>query len=135
MPEGLELVDIMEVPTDAPAIQRLIHAAEYTAHCPPGTLDALIVEAGRVLTASSLPRDRARDGKVVEYDLRPMIQALEVGEGDGYPVVRMRLRADAQGAGRADEVLRELGLDPADCRITRTRLVLSESQLPPFQDD
>ena len=126
MPEGLEVVDVTEVPVDAPPIQRLIHAAEYTALCPAGTLDALTVEAGRVLAAASLPRGRAREGKVVEYDLRPMIQALEAGEEAGHPVVRMRLRADAQGAGRADEVLRELGLDPADCRVTRTRLLLAE---------
>ncbi len=125
MPEGLEVVDVTEVPADAPPIQRLIHAAEYSVRCPAGILDALIVETGRVLAASSLPRDRARDGKVVEYDLRPMIRALEAGEEAGHPVVRMRLRADAQGAGRADEVLRELGLDPADCQITRTRLLLA----------
>ena len=125
MPQGLELVDIMEVPPEAPPIQSLIRAAEYSVRCPAGTLDALIVEAGRLLAAASLPRERAREVKVVEYDLRPLIQALEVGEGGGYPVVRMRLRADAQGAGRADEVLRELGLDPADCRITRTRLLLA----------
>ena len=134
MPDGLEVVDVREVPADEPPIQRSIYAAEYTALCPPGVLDALIVETGRVLAAASLPRGRAREGKIVEYDLRPMIQALEVGEDGGLPAVRMRLRADAQGAGRADEVLRELGLDPADCQITRTRLLLAEDQTSPLQD-
>jgi hypothetical protein len=61
----------------------------------------------------------------VEYDLRPLIYSLEVAGSD--PVaIRMRLRSDAQGAGRADEVLREMGLDPADCSITRIGLVLEE---------
>lgn len=126
MPPGLEVVGVVEVPVEAPPIQRSIYAAEYVALCPIGTLDALIVEVGRVLAAASLPRGRAREGKVVEYDLRPMIQAAEMAEDGERPVVRMRLRADAQGAGRADEVLRELGLDPADCQITRTHLLLAE---------
>lgn len=134
MPEGLEVVDVVEVSVDAPPIQRCLQAAEYSARCPAGTLDALIVEASRVLAAPSLPRGRAREGRVVEYDLRPMIQALWLEEESGYPMVCMRLRADAQGAGRADEVLRELGLDPADCQITRTRLLLAEDQTSPLQD-
>lgn len=134
-PAGLSVLKVAEAPVDAPPIQRSLQAAEYTAHCPVGTLDGLSAEIGRVLAATSLPRGRAKEGRIVEYDLRPMIQALRLEEDGGYPVIIMRLRADAQGAGRADEVLRELGLDPADCLITRTRLLLAEGQPQLLQGD
>ncbi len=129
MPPGVEVRRVEEVPEEAPLLQRSMAAAEYLALCPEVVPpDLLQREVDRVLAAASLPRERRKEGKTVAYDLRPMVQGVAVEEGEGRrPAVRMRLRTDAQGAGRPDEVLRELGLDPAECRITRLRLVLSEA--------
>ena len=103
-----------------------VRAAEYRAVCPSAASgDDLEAAISRVLGAASLPRARVKETKNVRYDLRPLIRDLRLEKGEP-PTVFMTLRSDTQGAGRADEVLRELGLDPADCSLTRTRLVLEE---------
>jgi hypothetical protein len=86
------------------------------------------VVAGRiaaVLAATTLPRQRERDGKMVAYDLRRLIVDLwlETAEGDpdgatdlqgtasaGAVAIGMRLLATPQGQGRPDEVAAALGL-------------------------
>lgn len=128
MPEGMQVRRVEEIPETAPVMQRLMAAAEYRALCPVSTSgEELLRGVERMLSAGNLPRRRTRDGKSLSYDLRPMIRALKVDPTvEGRPVLWMELRSDAQGAGRPDEVLRELGLDPADCSITRVRLLLAE---------
>ncbi len=127
MPIGLEVRRVEEVAPEAPNLQREMVAAEYRADCGEQAAGEVVrASVQRVLAAESIARERTKEGKRVVYDLRPMIRFLEVRAADeGRTIVRMELRADAQGAGRPDEVLRELGLDPADCRITRTRLLLT----------
>jgi radical SAM-linked protein len=126
MPPGFGVVGVEEIADSAPAMQRLLVAVAYDALCPlSSALEQLRGEAERMMGATELPRQRIREGKTRSYDLRPMIHALDVQGGDGAgAVVRMELRSDASGAGRPDEVLRELGIEPADCHITRTRLIL-----------
>jgi radical SAM-linked protein len=130
LPAGCRVLEVREVRLDAPVVQKLLRAAEYRALCP-GDLDAADVgrEVERALAAETLPRERKKERSTVAYDLRPMIHRLraERCEGTG-PAVLMELRTDTQGAGRPDEVLRELGIDPADCQITRLRLVLEERE-------
>lgn len=127
LPPGLEVRSVLELTDGDEPVQRVLRAAEYDAECPvSGGREALEPEIVRVLGAISLPRKRAREKDTREYDLRPLIHELRAEDaGLRGALVRMKLRADASGGGRADEVLRELGLDPADCRITRTRLVLA----------
>lgn len=126
LPQGFEVRAVEEVPLGEPPLQRLLVAAEYEAVCPKGPSAAELREGvERLLSATSLPRERIKEGEAKAYDLRPMIRRLAVeGSSDGNPMLRMELRTDARGAGRPDEVLRALGVDPADCRITRTRLLL-----------
>lgn len=129
LPSGVKVRSVDEVPVDTTALQKLVKNGEYVIVCPRGVdVEWLRRTADRLLAAESLPRERAKEGKKVRaYDLRPMIRELAVEEGiDGCPVIRMLLRTDAQGAGRPDEVLREMGVDPADCRISRVRLLLAQ---------
>ena len=116
-----------EMPVDAPVLQKLMRAAVYTAECTETLAAELVSEVNRVLAATALPRERKKDGKAVSYDLRPMIYGLWVEEqAGGRAVVRMELRAHSQGARPArHQVLRELGVDPAGCLITRSRLLLN----------
>lgn len=128
LPAGVEVRAVEEVAAEAPALQRGLVAAEYRALCPgDASEEAARREVARILSSSRLERERSKEGKVKRYDLRPMIRALSVDlDPEGRLLVRMELRTDAQGAGRPDEVLREMGLDPADCQLTRTRLQLNQ---------
>jgi hypothetical protein len=78
-----------------------------------------------LLAAPGIPRQRERDGKTVDYDLRPLVLDLRLaseGAGPGEVVLEMRLRVDPQGQGRPDEVAAALGLRAR--RIRRLRLGL-----------
>jgi radical SAM-linked protein len=130
LPAECRVLEIREIRVDAPVIQKLLKAAEYRALCPSQTgMEDVSRGVARVLAAATLPRERKKERSTVAYDLRPMIHWLRVEELDGMGLaVLMGLRTDTQGAGRPDEVLRELGIDPADCEITRLRLVLEERE-------
>jgi radical SAM-linked protein len=123
-PPGLEITQAAQIALDQPALQTPVRAAEYTAR-PLDALDAeqITQEAGRLLEASTLPRERR--GKA--YDLRPLIYALEVRPGmNGAPEIFMRLSAKESATGRPEEVLSALGLDATACRVERTALLLDE---------
>ncbi len=127
VPGDFVVVSVEDISLEAPPLPRSLRAAEYVARCRVQAVEPLVAEARRVMDATTLRRQRLKESKSVEYDLRPMIREIGVEDDEGTAVITMVLRADAQGAGRADEVLRELGLEPAECAITRTRLVLSEA--------
>lgn len=103
LPAGLSLVDLFDVWTGAPALTAALAAADYRVAIsgPPSTL--LGDGCASLLAARALPRERAKgEGRVIQYDLRPLILGLEVA-GDG---LRMRLRHEQErGIGRPDEIL------------------------------
>ncbi len=122
-PPGLRVLDLSPLPADLPALQNLVRAAEYEVTLREGPApEDLAARVQALLAASSLPRQRR--GK--PYDLRPLIEELEVVLVEGEVRLRMRLAAREGASGRADEVLRALGCDPAHARIHRTRLLLGE---------
>lgn len=122
-PPGLRVLDLSPLPADLPALQNLVRAGEYevTLRKGPGPQD-LAARVQALLAASSLPRQRR--GR--PYDLRPLIEELEVVLAEGGTRLRMRLATREGASGRADEVLRALECDPAHARIHRTRLILGE---------
>lgn len=128
-PPGLQVLEVSLLPRETPALQTLVAAAEYEVTL----LDAPEFQelAGRVtalMAARSLPRQRR--GR--PYDLRPLIEHLEVHSAlAGEVHLRMRLSAGEGASGRADEVLSALRLDPTRARIHRTRLYLRASPLHP----
>lgn len=114
-PPGLSILHIETVDVHAPALQSLVCAATY--HVIPDPApdpDSLRQAIGAVLASETLPRERR--GKL--YDLRPLIHALELQQ----PVLKMVLALTPQGAGRPDEVLDALGLDPIRASVERVRL-------------
>jgi Uncharacterized protein conserved in bacteria (DUF2344) len=108
---------------------------------PPPPLPPADVIRGRVeafLGATSLPRQRQREGKTLTYDLRPLVLALtfegiaDVGGIDGarqVAALRMRLTATPQGQGRPEEVASALGLRAT--RVHRLRLGLAPPEAEP----
>src|SRR6185436_10160809 len=70
--------------------------------------EAMASAARRLLAAEALPRARAKGAGEVQYDLRPLVDAVDVEAGPPL-VLRIRTRFHPQlGAGRPAEVLAAL---------------------------
>ncbi len=127
--QGLEAVAAWEVGLAAPSVQARLRWAEYEVEVPAGPDPAEVQEAiDRLLAAETFPWEHQRETKLRRYDLRPLVLDLRLeGERDGALLVRMRLRAEQEMTGRADQVVAALGLPPAR-RIHRSRLYVDEVQ-------
>lgn len=123
-PADLCLHDAAEVDPQAPALQARLRAAWYRATIggrEPGESLRARVEA--LLELPALVRQRHHKGDWQTYDLRPLIEALQVeAQEAGPPILSMRLRASPEGAGRPDQVLDALGLPLGPCLVERTKL-------------
>jgi radical SAM-linked protein len=131
LPEGMTALLVTEVGVGAPSLQSQLRWAEYDVVIPANGLQPGDVRdaVGRLLSASSLPVEHARENRVRRYDLRPLVLGMEVEDVPGNGVaIRMRLRAEQDMTGRADQTLAALGLPPA-ASIRRTRLEVEE--VPP----
>ena len=126
-PPGLEFLDLTVVPDDEPSLQQQIVAAEYLAEIEPGIdLKEVKDRVESLLKLETVLRERR--GK--PYDLRPLVEALEiVSSGPTRTALHMRLTAREGATGRPDEVLLALELDPSAVRIRRTRLILTQPTL------
>jgi radical SAM-linked protein len=121
-PPGLTAHTVESVEAREPTLQKQILSATYEAHLPQDSSQADLSERiQEMLSNPELPRQRR--GK--DYDLRPLIETLEIrkSEDDGTALV-MRLAARPGATGRPDEVLLALGLDPLSARIHRVQIHL-----------
>jgi radical SAM-linked protein len=116
LPTGIQVTSVESVDERAPTLQTQVVSAEY---------EVSLAEAGfgsdvkrkieSVLESESIIRTRR--GK--EYDLRPLIEALDLLDGK----IHMQLAAREGATGRPEEVLDMLGISFEDTRIERTRLI------------
>lgn len=124
-PPGLEILRADLVPLNLPPLQTLVQSAEYVARpLDPTPAAGLLPRVAELLNAAELPRERR--GK--SYDLRPLIETLEVRterEGEQSACLFMRLAAREGATGRPEEVLAAMGLDASAFRIERTALNLA----------
>lgn len=130
LPGGIEATGAEEIGLAAPSLQSQVRWAEYEVEAPGDGVDAADVAraTAALLAADTLPSQYRRENKVRNYDLRPLILDLRLaGARDGCLVLRMRLRAEPEMTGRADQVVLALGLPPAR-HIHRRRLYVEESQ-------
>lgn len=121
LPSGIRLLSIEQVDDRAPALQTQVVSAEY---------EVTLTEAGSgsdlkrrldsVMDAESIIRTRR--GK--QYDLRPLIQNLEMPSEDK---IHMKLSAQEGATGRPEEVLDVLGIAFEETRIERTRLIFQHA--------
>ncbi len=121
MPPGLELLRVEAVPEDQPALQNQVRAAEYRVTF----LDPIPDLEDRV--RAFLAREQViRTRRDKRYDLRPLVEALEVRTDPETrePELWMRLSALPGATGRPDEVLDELGIPWESVRVERLRLIL-----------
>lgn len=140
LPADVTLVDLHDVWVGALAAPAAVRAADYRVEARGAPEAAIRAAIDRLLGARSLPRERRREKRTTAYDLRPLIDRLDVAHWDddavGGPagVVTMRLRHLPEAVGRPEEVMaalaEELGgrLEPG--RIVRERLVLDDAGGP-----
>jgi len=126
MPAGVGIHSVDEVPLTLPALPSRVIAAEYEVlwqgNEPIGAVQERL-EA--LLAADSVPRRRERPDGAREYDLRPLIERLWlIGKRKDRYVLGMRLRADAGGTGRPDEVMAALGMAEGVRSLERVCLLL-----------
>ena len=122
-PPGLVISSVEVVDEHGPALQTQVVSAEYEVTLlEPGDGPGLVKGISALLGAASLSRERR--GKT--YDLRPLIESLELLPGDETGALRlhMRLAAREGATGRPEEVLAALGIPFETTRIERTRLIL-----------
>lgn len=128
LPAGVEAFAVDEVGMQAPSLQSQLRCAEYEVEVE-GCDERRVRDAIEALLAvGTLPAEYRRETKVRQYDLRPLVLSLGIeGSREGRVVVTMRLRAEPEMTGRADQVVLALGL-PDAVRIHRKRLQVDEVQ-------
>ena len=128
---GWSLTDLVDVWLGAPALAAAVCAADYRIVLGGGVdAPALAGAAARVVAARSLFRTRDKGGSSIRYDLRPLLESIEVVDGGPAVVLRVRTRFDPQlGNGRPEEVVAaladELSHDLVIEEIVRERVILS----------
>ena len=124
-PPGLGIISVEIVDEHSPTLQRQVLSAEYEIILlEEVALPGLVIGISALLAASSLMRERR--GKT--YDLRPLVESLELlsDEGSGSIRLHMRLAAREGATGRPEEVLGALGIPFETARIERTCLILAD---------
>jgi len=128
LPLGLDVLQVMSVRLNLPALQAVVRSADYSVRVNAQDESSLGQAILVLLESRSLPWQHRRDTGMKSYDLRPLIVSLRlVSYVDGVATLDMRLKSDASGTGRPEQVVRALGFDsPLD--IHRTRLILDSTQ-------
>ena len=123
-PPGLIFNSLEKIDLRAPSLQSQISAVTYQIEFFDET-EHTQLEAKVATLLQAVECTRTRRGKA--YDLRPLIQTIEVmRQPSKHPSLMMILKAEEGKTGRPEEVLLELGIDPAETMIERTHLFLSE---------
>lgn len=124
LPPGLEVCEVREVGLGQPALPSAVRFADYEVDVE--SEGDLASQVGELLGADTLPWEDTRGEKVRRYDLRSLIDRIDVEPGcEGGTRLVMRLRCDPSGVGRPEQVVKALGL-PEASRVHRRRLVLDD---------
>ena len=131
LPRGLRLLDVQELASDLPALPSRVRAAEYRIDVADDRSDAQWRAAVDALLARpTISWEHQRGDELRRYDLRPLILAIHpLTAAGGRAQLRLRLRHDASGAGRPEQVAKALGVPGEPLFIHRTQLELEQPSL------
>ena len=116
LPTGIQVTSVESVDERAPTLQTQVISAEYEVSLAEADFGSEVKrKIESVLELESIVRVRREK----EYDLRPLIETLELMDGK----ILMKLAAREGATGRPEEVLDMLGIAFEDTRIERTRLI------------
>ncbi len=140
LPGGFNVCSARTVPLNAPSLMADLAAITYAVWVPanPETLRRRVADLlarDRLPVSRSVKHRPSPTGRhVVEVDLRPLIESLDIGTvpDDSRVVLRFTTRARDGRMAKVKELLQLLELDPADCLARRLRVMLcSEEQAAP----
>lgn len=130
MPPGIAAGAVEEVPMASPSIQQRMAASVYEVRfLDPVDEKGLRTGLAELLAAKSIVRDRfrSRGNKPQSIDLRPTIMDMDLAKDeDGALTLHLRLVQTVSQAGRPDDVLAALGLDPFSAQVHRAALIFTE---------
>ncbi len=128
LPPGLDAREAWEVGMALPSLPSALRWADYDVDVRgEGDPSELAASVQSFLREESHPWEDTRGEKVRHYDLRALVQTIRLEhQSGGSARLSMRLRCGSVGVGRADQVVKALGL-PEAVRIHRRCLVLSEA--------
>jgi radical SAM-linked protein len=126
LPAGIEIAQVFNIPLTMPSLQSQVACAEYTVKIStPKQPDEINLAITQLLSKESLPWQHQRDTGIRKYDLRPLIEEIQlIDVKDGYCTLGMRLRCDSTGSGRPEQVAAALGFENYPDTIHRTKLIL-----------
>lgn len=129
VPGGFDLAEVAEIPLDAPPVQTLTVACQYRIDLlrDPGIPD-LGAAIQAILDRPEVEVMREREDERIYFDLKRVLRA---AESPAPGIIQAEFRHDNEAGGRAEDLLFALGISPLDCRITRTRIVLTHSPVKP----
>ena len=125
LPVGIDLISIEEIPDNYKALNGLAESADYevTVLDPEINFNTLRTSIHDLMKNKDIERERNKK----RYNLRPLILTMEVSISDNsLSQIRMHLLARSGASGRPDEVIKELGIDPAVCEFERTLIYFHE---------
>lgn len=123
LPSGLSVSHVRQVKLKGAALQTLVRSADYQVTVKwTGRTEAVEARIAEVQAATELPHERRRR----RYDLRPLIEELQLERADGdEAVLRMQLAARPGATARPEAVLGVLGVAGIFARYHRLRLLLT----------
>jgi len=123
LPAELILTNLKVIDNQQPSLQASLLSSDYEVLLPadldPQTLRAKI---NALLAQETLPVQRRK--KTV--DLKNLLIAMQLENEEHQPLLKISMKSTPLENGRPDELLELLGLDPADCQITRTKMTFLE---------
>ena len=125
LPPGIEVQSVGQIIKKEKSLQSKLRAAEYQVQVECEVEVSLIDRVDSLLAKDEI--HRVRRGK--EYDLRPLVEKLEVDSHNEQVSFQlsMRLTARERATGRPEEVLSALGLDECRTQIHRSKLIFIDN--------
>ena len=123
LPAELILKHVQAIDNQLPSLQASLLSSEFEIALPAGIdPETLENQINTLLAQDSLSVQRRK--KTV--DLKSFLMAWQLDVQATEILLKITMKATPLENGRPDELLVLLGIDPADCVITRTKLVFSE---------
>ena len=119
LPTELVIKDLRVVDNQKPSLQGSLLSSEYEVLLPADfDIVALRLRADDLLVQDTLLVQRRK--KTV--DLKNFILGMELIKAEPQSLLKVEMKSTPEENGRPDELLELMGLDPADCQVTRTKL-------------
>jgi len=127
LPRGMGIIDVAQVPAEAPSLQSQVRRADYRVKIVTGkTAEEINASIDSFMNLKELLWQHKRDDEMRSYDLRKLVERVWLIEaGDGECLLGMCLRTDGSASGRAEQVTLALGFKEQPRSICRTRLYLA----------